>query len=98
MLYRYDSESGICIDTIHDLPIVQRNAYFKICRLAFEMCVFSRQVMKHTEVKEFFEVQKDRDSLGLITVDKMATKCGFQRLYTFFSSNVSRVFSSVLHF
>ena len=42
------------------------------------------QVMSKSEVQEFFkDVSSDKDSLGLITVDRMAMTCGFENLYTF---------------
>ena len=42
------------------------------------------QVMSRSEVQEFFkDVSSGKDSLGLITVDRMARTCGFENLYTF---------------
>ena len=44
----------------------------------------SKQVIGQTEVKHFFNLQPtDKDCMGLITIDKMAMMCGFQKLYTF---------------
>ena len=84
MLYRDDGNSDMCIESLTDLPEPQNQLYNTICKLAFEMTSSSKQVMRHTKVKEFFNLQPtDRDCMGLITIDKMAMMCGFQKLYTF---------------
>ena len=67
-----------------DLPEVERGIFFQICKLAFEKTVSSKQVMKRSEIKHFFkDVSCGKESLGLITVDCIAAKFGFQDLYTF---------------
>ena len=84
MLYRDDSNSEVCIESLNDLPEPLNQLYVSICTLAFEMTSSSKQVMRQTEIKHFFNLQPtDKDCLGLITVDKMAMICGFQKLYTF---------------
>ena len=84
MLYRDESTSDMCIESLTDLPEPQNQFYNTICKLAFEMTSSSKQVMRQTEVKQFFNLQPtDRDCMGLITIDKMAMMCGFQKLYTF---------------
>ena len=84
MLYRDDSNTDMCIESLNDLPEPQNQLYTSICKLAFEMTKTSKQVMRQTEVKHFFHLQPtDKDCMGLITVDKMAMMCGFQNLYTF---------------
>ena len=67
-----------------DLPDMERGIFFQICKLAFEKTVSSKQVMKRSEIKHFFkDVSCGKESLGLITVDCIAAKFGFQDLYTF---------------
>ena len=83
MLYRDDSNTDMCIESVTDLPEPQNQLYVTICKLAFEMTKSSKQVMTQTEVKHFNLQPSDVNSMGLITVDKMATMCGFQNLYTF---------------
>ena len=84
MLYRDDSNTDMCIESLNDLPEPHNQLYDSICKLAFEMTKTSKQVMTQTEVKHFFHLQPtDKDCMGLITVDKMAMMCGFQNLYTF---------------
>ena len=84
MLYRDDRNSKMYIKSLtnlpepHNLPLNQ--VYGAICKLAFEMTSSSRQVMSHDEVEDFFNYN---DSLGLITVDRVAMECGFPKVYTF---------------
>ena len=83
-LYRDDGNSDMCIESLTDLPEPQNQLYVTICKLAFEMTRSSKQVMTQTEVKHFFNLQPtDKNCMGLITIDKMAMMCGFQKLYTF---------------
>ena len=58
--------------------------FLKICELAFEKTLSSKQVMKKSEVRNFFgDISSGNESMGLITVDCMAKICGFDKLYTF---------------
>ena len=78
-LYR-GAANDVCIESFDDLEPPQRNIFNKICRLAYEMTILSKQVMKETKIKSFFNVE---DFLGLLTVDRTATRLGFQKMYTF---------------
>ena len=84
MLYRDDRNLEIYIKSLTNLPEPLNQplnqVYSAICKLAFEMTSSSRQVMSQAEVEDFFNYN---DSLGLITVDRMAMSCGFQKMYTF---------------
>ena len=58
--------------------------FLRICKLAFEKTVTSKQVLKKSEVLDYFtDITSGSESMGLITVDCMASKCGFENLYTF---------------
>ena len=84
MLYRDDSNSDKYIKSLNDLPKPLNQLYVTIlCKLAFEMTRSSKQVIEQAEVEHFFRLQADKDCMGLITIDKMAMMCGFQKLYTF---------------
>ena len=84
MLYRDNGNSGMCIESLTDLPVPQNQLYNTICKLAFKMTSSSKQVMTQTELKQFFNLQPtDKDCMGLITIDKKAMMCGFQNIYTF---------------
>ena len=72
------------IESPHDLPDSEREVFFRICKLGFEKTVSSKQVMRKSEVRDFFrDVHCGKESMGLITVDCMARVCGFENLYTF---------------
>ena len=69
-----------------DLPEQEKKTlYFhQICQLAYEKTIHRKQYMKHNEVKDFFEgVKNNRESLGLINVDRISEEYGYQGLYTF---------------
>ena len=83
VLYRHDEESQVYMNSIDDLPQSKKDTYKKICELAYEMCKSSKQVMTQAEAQSIFSARDDSDSLGLVTLDKMAMLCGFQHMYTF---------------
>ena len=75
-------EDDLCLPSLEDLPSPQRDTYMSICKLAYEMTVSSKQVMQQTEFQAL-SIKSEADLLGLVTVDKLAMKCGFQKMYTF---------------
>ena len=80
---RYE-ENEPCLDSPKDLPKQERKLFLQICKLAFEKTKISKQVMKHSEVKDFLkDVKSSSKSLGLINVDLISTISRFQDLYTF---------------
>ena len=79
-LYREGESRDTCIESLDDLAPPQKEIFYKICRLAYEMTKLSKQVTKQTEIKSFFNVE---ESLGILTVDRTATRLGFQKMYTF---------------
>lgn len=83
ILYRTESGSQIFIESVDDLSISQKEHFKNVCKLAFEMTLSSKQVFKQGEVQSFFKLQDENDSLGLVTIDKVAARCGFQKMYTF---------------
>ena len=79
-----DEEMADAIMSAEDLPEDEKKLFFKICKLGFEKTISSKQVMRKDEVRDFFkDVHCGNESMGLITVDCMARKCGFENLYTF---------------
>ena len=77
-------ENEPCLDSPEDLPAQERKLFLQICKLAFEKTKTSKQVMKHSEVKDFLkDVRSSSKSLGLINVDRISMISGFQDLYTF---------------
>ena len=81
---REEEDEMINIESPQDLPDHKREMFYSICRLGFEMTLSSKQVMQKMEVRNFFgNVHCGKESMGLITVDSVAKKCGFENLYTF---------------
>ena len=68
------------LESADELPDEEKKVFHQICKLAYKKTISSKQVMKKSEVCDFFTGNK---SLGLITIDCMANKCGFDNLYTF---------------
>ena len=62
------------LKSAEDLNECDRANFLRICKLAFEKTVASKQVIKKSEIQ----------SMGLITVDSMPSVCGFKNIYTFF--------------
>ena len=60
-----------------------KEIFCKICKLAYEKTTASRQVLKKSEIPHFRDISSGSESMGLITVDCMASVCGFENLYTF---------------
>ena len=80
---RYRDEIDF-LESPGDLLNQDYEGFRKICELAFEKTLSSKQVMKKSEVRNFFgDISSGNESMGLITVDCMAKICGFDKLYTF---------------
>ena len=83
MLYRYNSKSEVCLETLDDLSPFHKNRYLEVCKLAFRMTLLTKQVMRQAEIKSLLATIEEKELFGLITVDNIATMCGFQDVYTF---------------
>ena len=83
LLRTLNRECQVFIKSLRDLPAPHKTYYNKVCKLAYETTASSKQVVQQDEVKSYFNVEKEKETLGLITVDKLAMKCGFQNMYTF---------------
>ena len=85
LLHRTESEdTDIYLKSVNDLPEREKQLFDEISELAFEKTKLSEQVMKRSEIKHICgSVNSDKDSLGLITVDRVARIDGEESLYTF---------------
>lgn len=81
-------ENGVSsLKSFDDLPKEKMELFLKICQLSYKNTVSLNQVMMESEVKEFFtDKNSNKESLGLITVDCMAIKCGLKNSTPFFIS------------
>ena len=81
-LMRYN-EDNTYLQSPDELSDQDKEIFYKICKLAFEKTAESRQVLKKSEIPHFSDISSGSESMGLITVDCMASVCGFENLYTF---------------
>ena len=79
-LYRYKTDTYL--EFIFDLQGQEKEYFHSICALAFEKTHSSKQIILHSEVS-MLSIKGVHSSLGLITIDVAATRCGFQNEYTF---------------
>ena len=82
-LYRQSSKENLYLKSIFSLPGVEQRLLRSICTLAFEKTLSSMQVLEQADVDIFCEQINTNSCLGLLTVDRKATICGFQNMYTF---------------
>ena len=81
-LTRYN-EDIVYLESPDKLLEQEKEIFHKICELAFEKTTASRQVLRKSEIPHFSDISSGSESMGLITVDEMASVCGFENLYTF---------------
>ena len=82
-LTRHEGEDDF-LESASDLSGENKERFLSIIQLAFEKTIASKQVFRKSEVRSFFnDVPCGNESMGLITVDCMASRCGFENLYTF---------------
>ena len=81
-LTRYN-EDNTYLQSPDELSDQYKEIFYEICKLAFEKTAASRQVLKKSEIPHFSDISSGSESMGLITVDCMASVCGFENLYTF---------------
>ena len=83
-LLRTLTRSGVdSLNSPEGLPSKEKEIFCLICKLGFKKTIASKQVMKKSELDFFMDLSSGSESLGLITVDRMASKCGFDNLYSF---------------
>ena len=83
-LLRTLTRSGVdSLNSPESLPSSEKEIFHQICKLGFEKTIASKQVMKKSELDFFMDISSGSESLGLITVDRVASKCGFDNLYSF---------------
>ena len=83
-LTRYEKELDYDLESPDDLQSQDKEIFDKICKLAFEKTAASRQVFKKKEIRNIFgDSSSGSETMGLITIDQIASICGFDKLYTF---------------
>ena len=79
----YRQVEEVYLESIFSLPEEEERLFRSICNLAFGKTLSSKQVLEQSEVDMFCKEMNTNSSLGLLTVDRKATKFGFQNMYTF---------------
>ena len=83
-LTRYEKELDYDLESPDDLQGRDKEIFDQICKLAFEKTATSRQVFKKKEIHNIFgDASSGSETMGLITIDQIASICGFKKLYTF---------------
>ena len=81
---RYEKELDYDLESPDDLQGRDKEIFDQICKLAFEKTAASRQVFKKKELRNIFgDTSSGSETMGLITIDQIASVCGFDKLYTF---------------
>ena len=72
------------ISSLHCLTGVNKKYFNKICELAFDMTIHSKQAILQSQTKFPLSTPgSDKSSLGLVTIDSTAELFGMEDLYTF---------------
>ena len=72
------------IDSLQSLTGDVKEYFNNICKLAFDMTIYSKQVVLQSQTQFPLTISgSDKSSLGLVTVDSTAELFGFEDLYTF---------------
>ena len=81
---RYEKELDYDLESPDDLQGRDKEIFDQICKLAFEKTAASRQVFKKKELRNIFgDTSSGSETMGLITIDQIASVRGFDKLYTF---------------
>ena len=84
LLRTLNREAETSLKSVEELQPKEMDLFLKICELGYKKTINSKQVMTKSEVEGLsIDVSSGKDSMGLITVDRMAGVCGFESLYTF---------------
>ena len=77
-LKRVDEDANL--KSVDALNSKEKDVFLDICELAFDKVISSKQVLERNEL---CDLAGGNECMGLITVDCMASECGFEKLYTF---------------
>ena len=80
-LYRNSENTEVFINSIFTMLEPNKHLFTNICALAFDKTLNSKQVLIQSEVELICD--EISSAFGLVTIDRAATLCGFQNLYTF---------------
>ena len=83
--------------TFNDLPLDEKRVFDKICKLAYDATVDSKQVFKHSELQDirFDDANENVNSLGLVVIDSYFVKFGLDKTYTFLHLTLQEYLSAI---
>ena len=83
--------------TFNDLPTDEKCIFDKICKLAYDATVESKQVFKHSELRDirFDDTNENVNSLGLVVIDSYFVKFGLDKTYTFLHLTLQEYLSAI---
>ncbi len=85
------------LSKFNDLPCDEKIVFDKICQLAFEATVTSKQIFKQSELCNirFDDANEDVNSLGLLVIDRYFVKFGLDETYSFLHLSLQEYLSAV---
>ena len=83
--------------TFNDLPSDEKGVFDRISKLAYDATIDSKQVFKHSELRDFrFDDAKENvNSLGLVVIDSYFVKFGLDKTYTFLHLTLQEYLSAI---
>ena len=83
--------------TFNDLPSDEKGVFNRICKLAYDATIDSKQVFKHSELRDFRfdDAKEDVNSLGLVVIDSYFVKFGLDKTYTFLHLTLQEYLSAI---
>ena len=85
------------LSTFSELPCDEKVVFNKICKLAFEATVTSKQIFKQSELTNirFDDTNEDVNSLGLLVIDRYFVKFGLDETYSFLHLTLQEYLSAI---
>ena len=83
---RKRDDTLLTLSSFDDLPHNDKILFDKVCKMAFDTTVASKQVFSLSDLKSTSEASaiiKEEDSLGLVVIDRYFMKYGLDQTYTF---------------
>ena len=78
------TDEDVNLKSVDALTGKEKDIFLDICKLAYDKVVSSRQALEQSELCDLIgDISGGNECMGLITVDSVASECGFDKLYTF---------------
>ena len=78
------TDEDVNLKSVNALTGKEKDVFLDICKLASDKVISSRQALEQSELCDLIgNISGGNECMGLITVDSIASECGFDKLYTF---------------